>query len=62
MPRPEDYVTRQARVIARPPLQCNGRYVPLEECDALWEANKSVDHADVDVQLIFLINRVMQAG
>jgi hypothetical protein len=36
--------------------------VPLEECEALWEANKSVDHTDIDVQLIFLINRVMQAG
>jgi hypothetical protein len=46
-PWPEDYVTRPSRVIAPTPRQRNRRYVPLEECEALWVANKSVDHLDV---------------
>jgi hypothetical protein len=40
-------VTRPSRVIAPTPRQRNRRYVPLEECEALWAANESVDHPDV---------------
>jgi hypothetical protein len=45
-----DYVTREACVvIARPRLERDCRYVPKEECEALWEAKESVDHPDISL-------------
>jgi hypothetical protein len=46
-PRTEDYVGQGAPVDASPPRQRDRRYVPLEECEAFWAVNQSVDHHDV---------------
>jgi hypothetical protein len=48
-PRLEDYLTRPARIIACPRRQRSRRYVPLKECEQLWEANWGVDHPDVSL-------------
>jgi hypothetical protein len=36
-------------VVVRPRPEHDRQYVPKEECEALWEANKSVDHPDVSL-------------
>jgi hypothetical protein len=48
-PRSEDYLTRPVRIIARPRRQRNRRYVPLKECEQLWEANQGIDQPDVSL-------------
>jgi hypothetical protein len=46
-PQLEDYLTRPARIVARPRQQRNLRYVPLQECEQVGEDNESVNHPDV---------------
>jgi hypothetical protein len=48
-PRPEDYVGRGATIDESPSWERDRRYVRLEECEALWAANQSVNHPDVSL-------------
>jgi hypothetical protein len=57
VPRPEDYLTWPARVVAIPRQQRNRWYVSLEECEKLWEDNESVDHPDVGLSHGWHLNR-----